>query len=306
LDSQDAFTGSFPVYAYASPETLVSFLADPGSLIFASGWDVDLFAKPWTIEEIQKEALPALFPARLLEQLQLDLGERVKITVRGHTYTCVIVGQYSGGRGYTVNTIRTQTFSNLGESILIPLSALESIEGSQTRFTLAHFVLDPKRNRELPLLRADMEKVMEVYGGKVRFMIWDEELRIVIAQLEKNLSLLKVLYPVVIGVSVLIGAGLCFLLLLQATREAAILRVLGTTRTAVRLALIVEPLVLSILGVMLGLGISLLLWMTSDLVLFIPLLVSAGLYLAGVLAGAVTGAISVTNKKPIELLQVKE
>jgi ABC-type antimicrobial peptide transport system permease subunit len=171
---------------------------------------------------------------------------------------------------------------------------------------VAHFSLDPKRNRELPQFRADMETVMQDLGGKLNFVIWDEELRIVIAQLDKNLSLLKVLYPVVIGVSVLIGAGLCFLLLLQATREAAILRVLGTTRSAVRLALIIEPLVLSILGVMLGLGISRLLWMSSDLVSAVPLLVSAGLYLAGVLAGSVTGAISVTNKKPIELLQVKE
>ena len=231
----------------------------------------------------------------------------LKITVQfGHTYTCVIVGQYSGGRGYTVNTIRIQTSSNLGESILIPLSALKSMEGSQTKFTVAHFVLDPKKNRELPQLRADMEKVMEVYGGKLRFVIWDEELRIVIAQLEKNLSLLKVLYPVVIAVSVLIGAGLCFLLLLQATREAAILRVLGTTRTAVRLALIIEPLFLSIIGVIIGLGISRSLWVISDLVSAVPLLTGAGLYLAGVLAGLVIGAISVTNKKPIELLQVKE
>jgi ABC-type lipoprotein release transport system permease subunit len=126
------------------------------------------------------------------------------------------------------------------------------MEGSRTKFTVAHFVLDPKKNRELPRLRADMDEAMELYGGKLRFIIWDEELRIVIAQLDKNLSLLKVLYPVVIGVSVLIGAGLCFLLLLQATKEAAILRVLGTTRTAVRLALISEPLCLSIIGVIIG------------------------------------------------------
>jgi len=180
------------------------------------------------------------------------------------------------------------------------------MDGSQTKFTVAHFSLEPKKNRELPQLRADMEEVMQVYGGKLRFIIWDEELRVVIAQLEKNLSLLKVLYPVVIAVSVLIGAGLCFLLLLQTTREAAILRVLGTTRTAVRLALIIEPLFLSILGVMLGLGISHLMWMTSDLAPAVPLLVGAGLYLSGVLAGVVTGVLSVTNKKPIELLQVKE
>ena len=78
---------------------------------------------------------------------------------------------------------------------------------------------------------------MKVYSSKFRFFIWDEELRIVVSQLEKNLSILKVLYPVVMAVSALIAAGMCFLLILQKTREAAILRVLGTTRTVVRLAL---------------------------------------------------------------------
>jgi ABC-type antimicrobial peptide transport system permease subunit len=289
LVSRDVFPGNFPVYAYDSPEAFYSGLADPGSLSFASGWDMNLFAEPRTIEDIRKDGLRALFPASLLEQLQLNVGETIQITDQtGHAYQCVLVGQY------------------IGNYILIPISVLEAMDGSQTKFTVAHFSLDPKKNREIPQFRADMEKVMEIYGGKLRFVIWDEELRIVIAQLDKNLSLLKVLYPVVIAVSVLIGAGLCFLLLLQATREAAILRVLGTTRTAVRLALIIEPLFLSIIGVILGLGISRFLWMTSDLVSAVPLLVSAGLYLAGVLTGSVVGAISVTNKKPIELLQVKE
>jgi ABC-type antimicrobial peptide transport system permease subunit len=306
-DPQEAFPGYYPVYAYDSPETFYSGLADPGSIIFADGWDMQLFAEPRTPEEIQAEGVAALFPKSLLEQLQLNVGEKVKITSQSSTpYTCIIVGQYAGWLASNVNTIKTQRINSLGDSILIPLSVLEAMEGSQTKYTVAHFSLDPKKNRELPQLRAEMEKVMDVYGGKLRFIIWDEELRIVLAQLEKNISLLKVLYPVVIAVSVLIGAGLCFLLLLQATREAAILRVLGTTRTAVRLALILEPLFLSILGVTLGLGISRTLWMTSDLVPVVPLLTSAGLYLAGVLAGSVVGAISVTNKKPIELLQVKE
>jgi ABC-type antimicrobial peptide transport system permease subunit len=137
-------------------------------------------------------------------------------------------------------------------------------------------------------------------------MIWDEELKVVVGQLEKNISLLKVLYPVVMAVSVLIGAGLCLLLLLQATREAAIMRVLGTTKTTLQLALITEPLILSIIGVIIGLVISRLLWTASGLVPTVPLLSGAGLYLAGVLVGLVIGAISVTNKKPIELLQVKE
>jgi hypothetical protein len=305
--SRDVFPGNFPVYAYDSPEAFYSGLADPGSLVFASGWDMDLFAQPRTIEEIRKDGLPALFPVSMLEQLQLKVGQTIQITGQSSsTYPCVIVGQYSGGRSTASHSNIIPWKNGAINPILIPLSALESMDGSQTKLTVAHFSLDPKRNRELPQFRADMEKVMQDLGGKLNFVIWDEELRIVVAQLDKNLSLLQVLYPVVIGVSVLIGAGLCFLLLLQATREAAILRVLGTTRTAVRLALIIEPLFLSILGVLLGLGISRLLWTSADLVSAVPLLISASLYLAGVLAGSVTGAISVTNKKPIELLQVKE
>ncbi len=307
LVTQDVFPGNFPVYAYDSPESFLSGLADPGSLSFASGWDMNLFAEPRTIEEIRKDGLPALFPASMLEQLQLKVGQTVQITDQSSsTYPCVIVGQYSGSAATSGNSNIIRLTTSPINPILIPLSALESMDGSQTRFTVAHFSLDPKRNRELPQFRADMEKVMQDLGGKLNFVIWDEELRIVVAQLDKNLSLLEVLYPVVIGVSVLIGAGLCFLLLLQATREAAIMRVLGTTKTAVRLALIIEPLVLSILGVLLGLGICRLMWMSSDLVSAVPLLTGAGLYLAGVLTGVVAGAVSVTNKKPIELLQVKE
>ncbi len=98
LDSQDVFPGNFPVYAYDSPEAFHSGLADPGSLSFASGWDMNLFAEPRTIEEIRKDGLPALFPASLLEQLQLKVGQTVQITVQSaSTYPCIIVGQYSGG-----------------------------------------------------------------------------------------------------------------------------------------------------------------------------------------------------------------
>lgn len=289
METQEVFAGKFPVYAYDSPEAFYSGLANSGSLVFAAGWDMDRFAESRTQTDILEDGFPAIFPASLLDQLQQNIGETIRITDKtGHRYSCFIAGQYTG------------------YDILIPISVLEAMDGSQTKFTLAHFFLDPKKNRELSQLRTEMEKPMQVYSGQARFIIWDEELRIVLAQLEKNISLLKVLYPVVIAVAVLIGAGLCFLLLLQATREAAIMRVLGTTRAAVMLALIMEPLILSILGVLIGLGISRFLWESPGLIPTSQLLISAGLYLAGVLVGSVSGAISVTNKKPIELLQVKE
>jgi ABC-type antimicrobial peptide transport system permease subunit len=308
LDNQDKWMGPTRVYAYDSPETFYSSLTDPGELVFASGWDKDLFAKQWTPEDLQKEGVPMIFPSSILEQLMLEIGERVEVTDRFmNTYPGVIVGEYSGGRMTTVNAIKTRLIGP--DLILIPLSVLVAMEGNLTTFTVAHFSLDPKMNRDLSQFISEMEQVINVSGAgtrELRFILWDEELRIVIDQLEKNMSLLKVLYPVVIAVSVMIAAGLCFLLLLQATKEAAIMRVLGTTQLAVRLTLISWPLILSIFGVILGLGITRMLWMTSDLVAAAPLLTGAGLYLAGVLAGSLIAAILITNKKPMELLQVKE
>jgi hypothetical protein len=306
----DTLTGYFPVYAYDSPQAFVAGLADPGSLSFAAGWDMERFTAPRTMEEIQQDGVPVIFPTDLLEPLQLEVGEKVQITDPFiNIFPCLIVGRYSGGRSIAIQAGKIPWTYSPSDSILISLSALESIEGSHIKYTAAHFSLDPTKNRALAQFRADMEKVVQSSGagtGELRFMIWDEELRVVTGQLDKSISLLKVLYPAVMAVSVLIGAGLCFLLLLQAAREAAILRVLGVTRGAVRLALIVEPLLLSVLGVTIGLGICRLVWITAGLVSVGSLLIGAGLYLAGAVVGLVAGAISVTNKKPIELLQVKE
>jgi len=297
----------FRVYAFDSSETFYDGLANPDSLKFIAGWDMDRFAKTWTQAEIRSEGIPAIFPTTLLEQFDLHLGEVVEITGFGYSYNCLIIGQYAGGLETINATIKANSLNTTGGAyILIPLSLLESLEGSRLTYTVAQFVLDPARNRELSQFKADMEEVMSLYDGEIRLVVWDEELRIVVAQLEKNITLLEVLYPVVIGVSVLVGAGLCFLMLLQATREAAILRILGTTRSSVRLALFIEPVILSMIGVIISLGITSLLWSTTGQVTIGSLLTSAGLYLLGALIGSISGAIMVTNKKPLELLQVKE
>lgn len=306
--SKVGLTGSVLVYAYDGPEALTAGLADPATLVFASGWDANLFAKQWTLDDLQKEGIPMILPSSLLEKSQFKMGQKVNVTeMSGSISPGVIVGQYSGGRAVTVNHVKTTVIGS--EPILIPLSVLEALERSKTAFTVAHFVLDPAKNRELSQVSAELEKVIKAPGAgtqDLRFMVWDEQLKIVVLQLEKNLSILKVLFPVVMAVSALIAAGLCFLLLLQKSREAAILRVLGTTRTSVRLALIAEPFCLSILGVFIGLGLAVLLWISSGPIPLGSLLTSAGLYLAGALAGLVSGAIVITQKKPLELLQVKE
>ena len=71
----DTLIGYFPVYAYDSPEAFYAGLADPGSLGFAAGWDMERFAQPRTMDEIQQDGVPVIFPTDLLEPLQLEVGD---------------------------------------------------------------------------------------------------------------------------------------------------------------------------------------------------------------------------------------
>lgn len=124
--------------------------------------------------------------------------------------------------------------------------------------------------------------------------------------LEKNLSLMGVLYPVTMGVSALIALGLALLLVIQSAREAAILRVLGTPKGKTWVMLGGGQVLLCLVGLILGLAVLVILRQDVAAVLGGPSLLCAGLYLAGSLCGTIAGAAYVTKDKALELLQVKE
>jgi ABC-type antimicrobial peptide transport system permease subunit len=107
-------------------------------------------------------------------------------------------------------------------------------------------------------------------------------------------------------VSALIGAGLCLLLMLQQARDTALLRTLGVGKTSIRAVLCSKQILLSLAGVLLGLGLLGALRQNLPAVLGRPALLAAGSYLLGALIGSLIGAISISNKKPLDLLQVKE
>jgi prolipoprotein diacylglyceryltransferase len=67
-----------------------------------------------------------------------------------------------------------------------------------------------------------------------------------------------------------------------------------------------EQVLLSLLGVILGLGLLVILRQDPEAVLTAPTMTTGGLYLLGALIGSLLGAIWVSNKPPLELLQVKE
>ena len=106
-------------------------------------------------------------------------------------------------------------------------------------YSVADFVLDPSLNRNLEAFRTTAEQVIADDTKSLlslNLVIWDEELRTVVQPMEKNLTLMQVLYPIAQTVAFFVAGVVALLLLLQEAKTAAILRVLGIpTRTVQRM-----------------------------------------------------------------------
>lgn len=299
---------SYALWGFNQPETFFTRNLPGGTVKYANGWDETLFTQDWHSEDINQTGIPAVFPESILLEHNLALGEVIYLEKRGGIHKYLIAGYYTGPIREISKQFLLPMFYRT-PPILVPVSGLQITDGDALRYILAQFTIDPAKNRALPAFKATMEAEFNETTdptSAVRVLFWDEELRTVVAPLEKNFRLLQVLYPVTIAVAALIGGGLCLLLVMQTAQDSAILRVLGTPRGAVRSILVWEQGVLSLVGLVLGLvGLAIIRgdWSAA---LAGQALLNAGLYLLGALVGAVLGAISVTKQKPLELLQVKE
>ena len=295
---REAFLDSPALRAFDQPK---SFFPDTGKNLrvnYAHGWNESLFTKSWTIDR----QVPVLLPLSDMLQLKLKPGDRITIMSSSQAkpiqMDCVVAGQYQGAL--------LAAWDNM--PILLPSSALEAFTKGEFYYAVARFTLKPELNREMSKFRTDMENLTAMPGiglGPLNFVLWDEQLRQVLEPLEKNLSLLNVLFPVTIAVSALISMALTILLLLQRAKEAAIMRALGTTKTSMCVGLCTEQLFLCLFGVLLGLAafaalrrnVGPLIWAVTG---------CAGAYFGGCLCGILFSAISLIRRKPLDLLQVKE
>ena len=138
--------------------------------------------------------------------------------------------------------------------------------------------------------------------------ILDDEVKNVIKPLEENTNLLEMLLPVICVIVIVIGAATPGLIILQSSKEAAIMRVLGTPKGKVRTALITEQMVLCVFGLILGMVVLMVVRGFENSVA--SYMKETTLYAAGyaglaliVCLGCATG---VSARKPLELLQAKE
>lgn len=297
----------YPLSAFDQPEKYFSKMVTRNTVMYAPGWGESLFTKDWTSNELKSQGVPAVFPDSFLKNYNLKLGDTIYFYELSHSfYPYRVAGQYTPGFQQISGNI---IGGEVNGPILLPLSALKVIQKNNIYYTTAQFVIDPAKNRELQAFEQEMSTMISGSGaGKLPLKIhfWDEELRAVVAPLEKNLLLLQVLYPATLAVSVFIGVGLCLLLSLQLSHEASLLRMLGITKNHVQILLGCEQFLLSMAGALVGLGLSSILYKSIEAVLAWPMLMSSGLYIVGAFIGSLMGAIMISNKRPMQLLQVKE
>jgi hypothetical protein len=273
------------------------------------------------------QAIPTLVRRFTVENGEYSLGSVVRLYTEHaespgaafgmlrwleHTYLH-IVGTYEYGL--------VRGVARWGRPYVMPIDALIHHTSNHPNFVMgggglgtggvpyltARFISNPAWNRDLQILRDIAAPVLEINQVghapiPLILVVDDEVLTNVIAPMEQSLQLFRILYPVAVGSSFVLGFGLALLTMLQSAKNAAILRVLGKKKASARVALCAEQVFVCIAGVALGLALL----PVAGVAVGLTPLALAGVYFAGALIGSVLGAILITARSPLSLLQVRE
>ncbi|MCL2108535.1 MAG: FtsX-like permease family protein [Oscillospiraceae bacterium] len=212
----------------------------------------------------------------------------------------------SGEIEFTVAGIVTSDDRNIAMGIFAPISdSVEKISAVESPFAIeyAEFTLIDKENYQ-PFLT-----YIDTLAAREKLYTGDAILHINFAELDnikQMRDMLTSLFPIALSAAVIIGLAVPLLIISQSAKEAAIMRILGTTKRRARAILATEQFALCLLGIILA-AIALAIY---DSELFLrstgTLLLCGGLYFAACILSAATAAVLITKRRALDLLQVKE
>ena len=263
---------------------------------FYHGFDGGLFAL-----DAVNDAVPIVVYAGTMQARGLRLGDTATLVyTRGMlsgdmpTTQVFVVGVHNGRINRELLT----------EATLLPTAYLDRMLGHMGAYVTFNFTINPDYNRDIDAVYTQLAAMIPGGGfQQLTLFFLDEELRNAVVAMEQSVLVLELLYPIAVALCIAIGAALAMLLLMQSNKNAAILRVLGSSNIKTQTILCVEQLVVCVIGVAAGTAIVLSVGMGFGTTAGLQL---AGLYLTGSVAGLVAGAVKATSKAPIDLLQVRE
>ena len=239
--------------------------------------------------------IPLILNERILEQKSLAPGDDVYIFSSRRANARIIAAYTEAGamgiaRFYWAMTI-------------LPPNGLLSIRDNPSG-TLVRFHINPSMNRDIHYFQAYMNRLFFSPGlgaGDIVMSIDDSVIRFVIAPLERNLELLLLLYPVVMVLVTVLAGGFAVLLHMQNAKTAAIMRAMGASKRCTSLVLGGEYLIICLTGIFLVFILAPLVGLVVTNVFF-----PVGLYFIGTLVGTGVGTAIITQRSPLDLLQVRE
>ena len=121
-----------------------------------------------------------------------------------------------------------------------------------------------------------------------------------IDNVRNNVELMNMLYPIMVAAVLVIGAFLCGMLIVQTSKDIAIMRVLGTPKRRVRGIMVLEQMILCIVGVVLAAVVLVIRGVAAEM------LPAFGLYVIVIFFAALISSVASSHKSPLVLLQTKE
>ncbi len=258
-----------------------------GMITYQDGWDASMFKADYDLETTP---CPIVIPEAVLASQKISFGDELTLDTGTQEMTVVVRGSYSG------------SFNGMGHPpanrslVLMPHSSMRMLyDGRELFYSIAKFVIEPTMNRELDTFRAATEQIVENDTKShlaIRLVIWDEELRQVIEPMDKNLTLMKLFYPIA-QLAVIVAIGIITLLsLMQKTKTAFLLHILGLPSRTVQVVLGSEQVLLGLVGSILG--ILVIIASGNWSVRTVPCVL---VYLLGLTIGTVAGSISLTRNQ---------
>jgi len=253
------------------------------------------------------EVIPIIISQHTANIRGISLGETVYF---GYNHLPTALSPWHFAHAKVVG-IHNQHIHMLGleDSAIVPVSLIESITGAMTMYYSLRLTVDTAFNRELDSARYTLDRLLLQqrrgwgWNTPLELRFYDEELRNLVSATSQIILLLELLYPVAVGFAVAVGAAVAVLLLLQMEHNAAIVRMLGASRFKTWVMLCTEQIIVCSIGLIIGLVALMLMSWGFGLE---ALLEVAGIYMASVVAGAIVGAVIITARAPIDLLQVRE
>lgn len=316
LIKKSYYQGLFKVYCNGTlekPETLCDMIITNDISRLAQG-DISVqYADGYGSLTLPGDKAQCLIGHELAKALNVKPGD--KISLLGERRWMPLLAYYEEmgqekqkleefGVIYTVIGIITTQNATVNWGVIAPAGRLaKDVYGWAFLIDYGEFVLaDNERADELRELSESIVYKSYRFSRDAAYAMDTTELENII----RVMKLLKLLFPIAVAVSIFIVIVSSGLMILQMSREAAILRVLGTSKKRTRCMLALEQVILCITG--LSLAAAGLAFYNRELFVNAAgtLTFCGGLYLLGCAMAVSLASIIVTRHKALELLQVKE